>query len=86
MLALGELTTMKVFRLSTSVLIKSPVAVGVPTVVLFTPPASKTGPEVVPVITALSFVPAILTVTTCEVPSTELTVKVSVSVLPTFKA
>jgi hypothetical protein len=45
-----------------------------------TPPASTTVPVVSPLITAASLVPVMVTVTTCAVPSTVVTVKVSVRV------
>ena len=44
-----------------------------------TPPASTTVPALVPVITAASLVPLIVTVTTFAVPSCDSTVKLSVS-------
>ena len=69
--------------LSTSVSVSVPVAVGVPCVAQ---PASITEPVVVPEMTAASLVPWMVTVTTCGVPSTVVTVKVSVSVSPTLSA
>ena len=53
---------------------------------LATPPASITAPVAVPVITAASLAPLMVTVTSCAVPSTVVTVKVSVSVCPTLSA
>ena len=53
---------------------------------LATPPASVTAPVAVPVITAASLAPLMVMVTTCAVPSTVVTVKVSVSVWPTLSA
>ena len=55
--------------LSTSVELRSPVAVGVPGVPLLTPPASITVPVVAPLITAASLVPWMVMVTSCAVPS-----------------
>ena len=72
--------------LSTSVANKSPVTVGVPGVPLATPPASTTVPALLPVITAASLVPLIVTVTTFAEPSAANTVNVSVSVPPTLSA
>ena len=72
--------------LLTSISVNVPVAVSVPSVVLSVPPASVTVPVVVPEITAPSFAPLIVTVTTCAVPSTDVTVIVSVRVCPPFNA
>ena len=72
--------------LSTSVSVSVPVAVGVPGVALSTPPASITEPVVVPEMMAASLLPLMVTVTTWAVPSTVVTVKVSVSVSPTLSA
>ena len=69
--------------LSTSVSVSVPVAVGVPGVAL---PASITAPVVVPEMTAASLLPVMVIVTSCVVPSTVVTVKVSVSVPPTLSA
>ena len=69
--------------LSTSVSVSVPVAVGVPGVA---PPASITEPVVVPEMMAASLLPLMVTVTTWAVPSTVVTVKVSVSVSPTLSA
>ena len=44
-----------------------------------TPPASITEPVAVPEMMAASLLPVMVTVTTCGVPSTVVTVKVSVS-------
>src|SRR3569833_526471 len=63
-----------------------PLTVGVPDVALLTPLASTTLPALVPVITAASFCPLIVTVTTCAVPSSEYTVNESVIELPTLSA
>ncbi len=65
---------------STSVDVNVPVAVGVPGVPLATPPASVTAPVLVPVTTAASLLPVIVTVTNWGVPSAVVTVKVSLSV------
>ena len=61
-------------------------SVGVPGVPLLTPPASVTLPDVVPLITAASLAPVMVMVTTCDVPSIVVAVKVSVSVCPTLSA
>jgi hypothetical protein len=54
--AAAVLTTVKVLAaLSTSVLVKVPVALGVPVMALATPLASTTLPTLVPLITAASF-------------------------------
>ena len=58
--------------LSTSVLVSVPVAVAVVA-------SSVTAPVVWPMICAASFVPAIVTVTSCSVPSADFTVNVSLS-------
>ena len=71
--------------LSTSVSVSVPVAVGVP-YGIGAPPASITEPVVVPEMMAASLVPLMVIVTTCGVPSTVVTVKVSVSVPPTLSA
>ena len=71
---------------STSVELRSPVAVGVPGVRLSTPPASTTGPMKSPLITAASFLPLMVMVTSCWVSPTVVTVNVSVSVCPTLSA
>src|SRR5439155_18947425 len=71
--------------LSTSLSVKVPLAVGVPAVPLPTPPASTTEPVAVPEITAASLVPLIVIVTTLAVPSTVVTVNVSVVLWPLFK-
>ena len=71
---------------STSVELRSPVAVGVPGVRLSTPPASTTVPMKSPLITAASFLPVMVMVTGCWVPSTVVAVNVSVSVCPTLSA
>jgi len=63
-----------------------PLAVGVPAMALATPLASVTPPLVVPPMTAASFMPLMVTVTTWAVPSAVVTVKVSVRVWPTFSA
>ena len=87
MLAVGKLTTSQAsFGLSTSVKLRSPVAVGVPGVPLATPPASTTAPVVSPLITAASLVPLMMMMTTFEVPSTVVTVNVSLSICPTLRA
>src|SRR5436309_5176113 len=65
--------------------LKVPLAVGVPAVPLPTPPASTTEPVAVPEITAASLVPLIVIVTTLAVPSTVLTVNVSVVLWPLFR-
>ena len=70
---------------STSVLVSVPVAVGVPVLALATPPASVTAPVFVPEITAASFAPVMVTVTTWLVPSAAFTVKVSFSVAAAAK-
>ncbi len=51
-----------------------------------TPPASVTDPLAVPLITAASFAPLMVMVTSCAVPSTVVAVNVSVSVPPTLSA
>ena len=56
---------------------------GVP---LATPPASTTLPVMLPVITAASLAPSMVIVTSCAVPSTVVTVNVSVRVWPTLSA
>ena len=78
------MTAVKVLGvLSTSVSVSVPVAVGVPCVA---PPASITEPVVVPEMMAASLLPSMVIVTTCGVPSTVVTVKVSVSVSQTLSA
>ena len=57
-----------------------PVAIGTPGMPEPTPPASVTDPLVTPLITAASLAPLMVTVTSWAVPSTVVTVKVSVSV------
>ncbi len=69
-----------------SVSVSVPVAVGLPYLALATPPASITAPVLVPEMTAASLLPLMVTVTTCAVPSTVVTVNVSVSVSPTLSA
>ena len=64
---------------STSVAVNVPVAV-------CTALLSVKALVLVPVITAASLAPLIVTVTTCVVPSAVFTVNVSVSVCPTFNA
>ena len=73
---------------STSVVVKVPVAVGVPAMALelASLPASITVPALVPPITAASFLPSIVTLTTWAVPSAAVTVKVSVRVPPATRA
>ena len=63
-----------------------PVAVCVPGVALTTPRISVTEPVVVPEMMAASLLPLMVIVTTWGVPSTVVTVKVSVSVPPTLSA
>ena len=65
-------------KLSTSVLVRVPVAVAFSA-------SSTTVPLVVPAITAASFVPVIVNVTALSVPSTLLTLKVSLTDWPTFR-
>ena len=55
---------------------------GMPGVPLATPPASTTAPVVSPVITAASLAPVMVMVIACAVPSTVVTVKLSVQRLP----
>ena len=69
--------------LSTSVSASLPVAVGVPG---FQHAASVTVPVVVPEMMAASLEPLIVMVINCGVPPMLVTVKVSVSVWPTFRA
>jgi hypothetical protein len=57
-----------------------------PAVALLTPPASVTVPVMSPLITAASSVPWIVMVTTCEVPSIVVAVKLSVRVSPVLSA
>ena len=77
--ALAVATSMNLFAApSTSVALSNPIATGSPATALLIPPASFTVPVVVPVITAASFVPAMLTVTTLLEPSEVVTVKLSV--------
>ena len=71
---------------STSIKVNVPVAVGVPGVALARPPASVTAPVVVPLITATSLVPVMVTVMTRGVPSAAVTVKVSVKVAAAARA
>ena len=60
----GVLTgTQRSLELSTSVEFRSPVAGGVPGVPLLTPPASVTDPLATPLITAASFLPVMVMVT-----------------------
>ena len=61
--------------MSTSVEFRLPVAVGVPGVPLLTPPASVTDPLATPLITAASFLPLMVMVTSWAVPSTVVAVK-----------
>ena len=61
-------------------------AIGVPGVPLLTPPASMTDPLAEPLITASSLAPLMVMVTSCAVPSTVVTVNVSVNVCPTLSA
>ena len=83
----GVLTgSQRSLELSISVEFRLPVAVGMPGVPLLTPPASVTVPVVSPVITAASFLPSMVMVTSCAVPSTVVAVNVSVSVCPTLSA
>ena len=63
-----------------------PTVTGIPGVPLLTPPASITLPVVLPLITAASLAPLMVMVTSCAVPSTVVTVKVSVRVCPTLSA
>ena len=87
MLDLGESIAVKVLGvLSTSVSVSVPVAVGLQDTELATPPASMTEPSLVPQMMAASLVPLMVTVTSCAVPSREVTLKVSVSVSPTLSA
>ena len=75
--------------LSTSVSIKVPVAVGVPTIALPTPLASVTEPAEVPVMMAALLVPVKLTTKDCvleSAPSLTLTVNESLAVTPAPKA
>jgi len=65
-------------RLSMSVSVSVPVAVSVPAAALLTPPASVTGPVLVPDIDAGSLLPRILMVTDELVPSELVTAKMSV--------
>ena len=67
---------------STSMELRSPVAVSVPGVLLLTPPSSTTASMKSPLITAASFLPVMVMVTSCWAPSTVVTVNVSVSVCP----
>ena len=69
--------------LSTSASMSVPVAVGMPGVAL---PVSVTAPVVVPEMTAESLLPVMVIVTTWWVPSTVVTVKLSVSVPPALSA
>ncbi len=71
--------------LSTSAAFRSPLADGVPTTALFSPPASVTIPALVPVITAASLAAVMVMVITCSVPPEVVTVNRSVTV-PAFKA
>ena len=57
-----------------------------PSKALPTPPASLTLPTSNPLTTAASLAPVIVMVIIFSVPSIDLTVNVSVKVLPTFKA
>jgi len=75
----GATTDHASFGLSISAESRLPVAVGVPGVPLLTPPASVTLPVAVPLIVAASFAPAIVTMTSCAVPSAVRAVNVSVS-------
>ena len=81
-------TAVKAFTVpSTSVDVKVPVAVGVPEMALLTPPASITVPVLVPMITAASFTPVIVTTTFCvAVPSWLVTTNVSVTCWPKANA
>ena len=86
-LAVAVLTAVQAsLGLSTSVELRSPVAVGVPGVPLVTPPSSITDPMKSPLITAASLPPVMVMVTSCAVPSTVVAVNVSVSVSPTLSA
>ena len=83
-LALGvaAVTTLNVAALSTSVAVSVPLTEGVPGVALATPPASTTAPLLLPLITAASLVPVMLTCTVVLAPLTRATVKVSLCTLP----
>ena len=72
--------------MSTSVEFRSPVAGGVPDVLLLTPPASITAPVAAPLITAASLAPLMVMVTELRAPSVVTAVKVSISVSPALSA
>ena len=69
--------------LSTSAAVSVPVAVGVS---YLASPSSITEPVVSPEMMAASLLPLMVTVTSCGVPSTVVTVNVSVSLSPTLSA
>ena len=66
--------------MSGSVTVKVPLAINSPESDKFK--SSVTFPVFVPVITAASFIPVIVTDTTCVVPSSETAVKLSITVSP----
>ena len=74
------------FGLSRSEELRSPVAVGVPGLLLLSSPASTTVPVTGPVTSAASLAPLMVMVTSCWVPSTVKAANVSVSVCPTLRA
>ena len=86
-LPVAAVTGMKALSvLSTSTAVNVPVTGPVPGVALFWPPASVTSPVIVPPISAASFAPLMVIFTDFVVPSSDVTVKLSIRVVPTFRA